>query len=290
MINDDFESEKENELKEVGNGITIDPVDPREYCLFDNAVFSRAGELKPYTFLSDLLEPFIGRMEFVSVKGQVSFNNGPDAYSPVLDLLGLGVRIVLGTEIQARGGFSPPRALAYMSNIVVPSIPKGAGLSSPRTGTSGLPLRWMLVVFCDFHPFEDDDRAVHRFTSKEDGSGRELGNGVSYIFVDCKSAHLDERQRRVIHDLKAKRVEDMSIQSFRDALCYAQRETNTVEERRRRIMSVEEYNQMLINEGKAERDAEHVKNMALRGLTESEIASLLGMSEEMVRAILTKTA
>lgn len=63
-------------------------------------------------------------------------------------------------------------------------------------------------------------------------------------------------------------------------------------------MSVEEYNQMLINEGiakgkeegKAEMAAEFVKNMALRGLTESEIASLLSMSEDEVTRLLSNLA
>ena len=63
-------------------------------------------------------------------------------------------------------------------------------------------------------------------------------------------------------------------------------------------MSFKEYEGIVFDEGRAEgraegmaeRDAEHVKNMALRGLKESDIASLLGMSEEEVRGILAKTA
>ena len=63
-------------------------------------------------------------------------------------------------------------------------------------------------------------------------------------------------------------------------------------------MSVEEYNQMLVNEGiaigktqgKAERDAEHVKTMAEQGYSLPEIAIALGMSEDAVRAILAKAA
>ena len=63
-------------------------------------------------------------------------------------------------------------------------------------------------------------------------------------------------------------------------------------------MSVEEYNQMLINEGIAkgkelgiaERDAEHVKNMALRGFTESDIAIALGMSEDEVKELEAEAA
>ena len=95
---------------------------------------------------------------------------------------------------------------------------------------------------------------------------------------------------------------NLPMQRHKDALSYARGETNTIEERRRSIMSVEEYNQMLINEGiaigktqgkeegKAERDAEHVKNMALRGFTESDIAIALGMSEDEVTRLLSDLA
>ena len=67
-------------------------------------------------------------------------------------------------------------------------------------------------------------------------------------------------------------------------------------------MTFEEYERIVLDEGiaigeakgiaigKAKRDAEHVKNMALRGFTVSDIASLLGMSEDEVRGILAKTA
>ena len=99
----------------------------------------------------------------------------------------------------------------------------------------------------------------------------------------------------------------MSIQSFKDALSYARRENYTVEERRRELfMSFEEYERIVLDEGiaigkakgkeegiaigEAKRDAEHVKNMALRGLKESDIAIALGMSEAEVRGILAKAA
>ena len=278
-------------------------VDPEEYSLFDNAVFSRAGELRPYSFLCDLVEPFIGRTEIVEAKGQVRFNNGPNAYSPILDLLCQGADIRLGVEMQEEGDFPPPRALAYISNIVVPNVPKGVHLSSHGGVVRDLPKRWVLLVFCNFHPFGRDDRAVHRFSCKGDGSNRAFGDGVSYVYVDCKSAHLNKRQKRVIHDLMATRLEDMTIQSFKDALCYARGENHTIEKRRRTIMmSFKEYEGIVFDEGKnvgvaigkaegkTEKEAEVAKNMALRGFTVSDIAIALGMSEAEVLAILPKTA
>ena len=63
-------------------------------------------------------------------------------------------------------------------------------------------------------------------------------------------------------------------------------------------MSVEEYNQMLINEGiaigkaegKAEMDAKHVKNMAKLGYSIPDIAIALGMSEAEVTRLLSNLA
>ena len=59
-------------------------------------------------------------------------------------------------------------------------------------------------------------------------------------------------------------------------------------------MTFEEYERIVLEEGiaigKAKRDAEHVKNMAKLGYSIPDIASLLGMSEDEVRAILAKAA
>ena len=291
------------------------PVDPKEYCLFDNVVFSRAGELKPHLFLSDLVSPFIGRTRLDGAKGQVHFNNGSKAYSPILDILSWSEDIYLGVEMQGRGSFPPSRALAYLSNIVVPNIPKGVHLSSPGNEVEGLPKRWVLLIFCDFHPFPRDERAVHRFSFKGDGTNRAFGDGVSYVYVDCKSTHLNKRQRLAIHDLKAKKVEDMTIQSFKDALCYAQRESNVIEKRRKEIaMTFEEYETMIYNqakadiynqakaegiaigkaetaaETKAQERADFAGSMVECGYPLSEVARILKVSEDEVRSLLEKPA
>ena len=295
MIIHDQKKEKESEKAVEKTTMEFEPVDPREYCLFDNAVFSRAGELPPFSFLSDLVSPFIGRMVFSHAKGQVKFNNGPNAYSPILDILSWGEVALVGIEFQTEGEFSPQRALAYMANIVVPNIPKGVGLSSSIRTVTQMPKRWILLVFCDFHPFGEDGRAVYRFYGRESATNHRFENGVTYVYVDCKSIHLAKRQREVIHDLKAKRLEGMSIQSFKDALFYARRETNEVEARREKLnMSFREYEQIIMEEGRAEGKAEtskmFVRKLALSGYKPSEIASMLDMPEDEVNKFLSNPA
>ena len=289
--------------KKGRGAISIDPVDPSLYCLFDNAVVSRAAELKPYGFVRDLIFPFVGVAEVREVKGQLTFNNGPDKYSPTVDIaatLDFGWAAI---EMQTGPGFTPLRAFVYLINIVLAHIPKGAGLSRyyPKQGGNHFGT-FLLLVFCNFHPFDGDERAVYRFDMRESHLNMPLGVDAEVIYIDCGSSHLTPEQRKVVHDLRAKKLEDMSIQSFRDALSYARGETTVVERRRTEIMTVEEYDEMRraegrvegraegLVEGEAKKSAEYVRNIAECGFSNSEIARMLKLTENEVAELLRKEA
>ena len=91
----------------------------------------------------------------------------------------------------------------------------------------------------------------------------------------------------------------MAIQSFKDALCYARRESNDVEKRRKEIaMTFEEYETIIYNQARAETAAEtkaqdrveFAQNMARNGFKISDIALALNTSQDEVHSLLEKPA